>query len=66
MCPPTRRGPAAGGQFGETVITQLQSGGLDASYIGPSPAITAYAADPSVSIIFTKRIRERRGLTGEA
>jgi len=54
------------GSFGETVITQLQSGGLDASYIGPSPAITAYAADPSVSIIITRRIRERRGLTGDA
>lgn len=33
------------------MITQLQSGGLDASYIGPSPAITTYASDPSVSII---------------
>lgn len=36
---------------GSDVITQLQSGGLDASYIRPSPAITAYASDPSVSVI---------------
>ncbi len=36
---------------GSDVITQLQGGGLDASYIGPSPAITAYASDPSVSLI---------------
>jgi NitT/TauT family transport system substrate-binding protein len=36
---------------GSDVIQQLQSGGLDASYIGPSPAITAYAADPSVRIV---------------
>jgi NitT/TauT family transport system substrate-binding protein len=36
---------------GSDVIQQLQSGGLDASYIGPSPAITAYDADPSVRIV---------------
>jgi len=36
---------------GSDVIQQLQSGGLDASYIGPSPAITAYVADPSVRLI---------------
>lgn len=36
---------------GSDVIQQLQAGGLDASYIGPSPAITAYAADPSVRIV---------------
>lgn len=36
---------------GSDVIQQLQSGGLDASYIGPSPAITAYVADPSVRLV---------------
>jgi NitT/TauT family transport system substrate-binding protein len=36
---------------GSDVITALQSGALDASYIGPGPAITAYATDQSVRVV---------------
>jgi NitT/TauT family transport system substrate-binding protein len=36
---------------GSDVITALQSGALDASYIGPGPAITAYATDQSIRVV---------------
>jgi NitT/TauT family transport system substrate-binding protein len=36
---------------GSDVITALQSGALDASYIGPGPSITAYATDQSIRVI---------------
>jgi NitT/TauT family transport system substrate-binding protein len=36
---------------GSDVITALQSGALDASYIGPGPSITAYATDQSIQVI---------------
>jgi NitT/TauT family transport system substrate-binding protein len=36
---------------GSDVITALQSGALDASYIGPGPSITAYATDQRIRVI---------------
>src|SRR5204862_8358219 len=35
---------------GSDVVAALQSGALDASYLGPGPSITAYATDQSVRI----------------